>query len=617
MLSLLSLGHQTASAAGPICTVSPSGDYTTIQAAVNDVGCSTINVAAGAYGENVNITRTLTLNGAQAGVAVGSRTSGGPAESTISGVSTVGASAAITIDASGVVVDGFSLKNSVNVTGSASGVYLQDGAASAIIRNNFIDNIITSDTGGNGKAQGVNVEGGPDGIQIVNNSITAVESYQSAKGIFVGVGSDPANNTVISGNVIAGITSDAKGAYAILINPATPGHSGLEIRDNQITNLNGAGWVHAISLDGDTPNAVVESNDISGLSDQSVPIDARAVSLESNPSFASVEVHSNNFNIDTSLYGVALDPSLTGGTLDATCNWWGDASGPGPVGPGSGALVSPNVDYDPWLTAPAPGGGCATVTVRKDFTPDSNQSVDITLSCAGSSPETKPVSEAIPAEFDVAVSGGSCTVSEPVMNGYYTKIVCGETQYMVGNVQAVSYTFDVDAGDAITCTFYNVQAPPECANIHFSKVIIGTDGKDRISGTSGNDLIVGLGDKDTIDGGGGNDCILGGDGNDSLKGSNGNDVIFGGDGNDTVDGGNGNDTLRGEAGDDKLSGGNDKDNIQGGDDNDTVNGGNDNDVLYGNSGVDSVNGSNGTDRCGVAEGGETRTSCEQLAAPLP
>src|SRR6267142_4761853 len=51
---------------GPICSV--PGDYSTIQAAVNDPGCTTINVAAGTYVENVTINRTVTLNGAQAGV---------------------------------------------------------------------------------------------------------------------------------------------------------------------------------------------------------------------------------------------------------------------------------------------------------------------------------------------------------------------------------------------------------------------------------------------------------------------------------------------------------------------------------------------------------------------
>ncbi len=54
-----------ARAAGPVCTVGASGaDYTTIQAAVNDGGCATINVAAGTYVENVLVNRAVTINGA-------------------------------------------------------------------------------------------------------------------------------------------------------------------------------------------------------------------------------------------------------------------------------------------------------------------------------------------------------------------------------------------------------------------------------------------------------------------------------------------------------------------------------------------------------------------------
>jgi len=37
--------------------------------------------------------------------------------------------------------------------------------------------------------------------------------------------------------------------------------------------------------------------------------------------------------------------------VDATNNWWGDSSGPGGVGPGTGDSVSTNVAYDPWLGA--------------------------------------------------------------------------------------------------------------------------------------------------------------------------------------------------------------------------------------------------------------------------
>jgi hypothetical protein len=46
--------------------------------------------------------------------------------------------------------------------------------------------------------------------------------------------------------------------------------------------------------------------------------------------------------------------------LVAANNWWGAADGPGPVGPGSGDLVSANVDYAPWLTS-APSPTCPPV----------------------------------------------------------------------------------------------------------------------------------------------------------------------------------------------------------------------------------------------------------------
>ena len=44
--------------------------------------------------------------------------------------------------------------------------------------------------------------------------------------------------------------------------------------------------------------------------------------------------------------------NASGTTVDARWCWWGDPSGPGPVGPGSGAQVSTNVLYEPWLGQP-------------------------------------------------------------------------------------------------------------------------------------------------------------------------------------------------------------------------------------------------------------------------
>jgi len=60
-----------AQAAGPVCTVGANGaTYNTIQAAVNDSGCTTINVAVGTYTENVTIGRSVTINGATSGSTV-------------------------------------------------------------------------------------------------------------------------------------------------------------------------------------------------------------------------------------------------------------------------------------------------------------------------------------------------------------------------------------------------------------------------------------------------------------------------------------------------------------------------------------------------------------------
>jgi predicted outer membrane repeat protein len=76
--SMLAFGipsPQTAQATSPssapsesTCNVPNGGTYNhpTIQAAVNDTGCATINVAAGWYQENVKIGRAVTINGAGA-----------------------------------------------------------------------------------------------------------------------------------------------------------------------------------------------------------------------------------------------------------------------------------------------------------------------------------------------------------------------------------------------------------------------------------------------------------------------------------------------------------------------------------------------------------------------
>jgi hypothetical protein len=363
------LGTAQAAVGGPTCNV-PT-DYPTIQAAVNDAGCTTINVAPGVYVENVTIPRSLTLNGAQAGQPVVGRVSGGPLESTVQGANPIGSNPVISVQAANVTIDGFTLKNSIT-TNAAIGIAVKTAGNNALITNNFFDGITTSDTGGNGTAQAVYLENGPDGVKITKNDMRNIQSARSAKGVTIGDSSstNPSTNVLIEGNSITSVTSVSRGAYGISVNNGNgaTANSGLVIRDNSISALNGGGWVHAIGLEANTPGVLVVDNDISNLT--SATPDSIAVWFESNPSFSTGQVHTNNFIVTAASYGIAVHPALalTGGSVSGTCNWWNSATGPtSPSNPGgTGAQVSSGVIFAPWLIAPAPGGACIGGNVATD-----------------------------------------------------------------------------------------------------------------------------------------------------------------------------------------------------------------------------------------------------------
>ena len=65
------------------------------------------------------------------------------------------------------------------------------------------------------------------------------------------------------------------------------------------------------------------------------------------------KVHINNCSIINNTKGAEVSfntSSPPNEEVDAKNNWWGDASGPSGVGPGSGDSVSQYVAYEPWLT---------------------------------------------------------------------------------------------------------------------------------------------------------------------------------------------------------------------------------------------------------------------------
>ncbi|MEM7115242.1 MAG: 6-bladed beta-propeller [Chloroflexota bacterium] len=165
-----------------------------------------------------------------------------------------------------------------------------------------------------------------------------------------------------------------------------------------------------------------------------------------------------------------------------------------------------------------------------------------------------------------------------------------------GGADADSVTTAVD--------FLPASCDPNDAGLNYT-LIMGTDRRDRITGTPGNDIIIVLGDHDTVDALEGNDCIIGGAGNDRIYGGPGDDIIWGGEENNTVVYDRSDrDRLYGREGNDEIHGGGDHDHIEGdegndvlyGDDgNDGMHGDDDNDDMFGGPGRDRMDGHDGND----------------------
>lgn len=361
-ISVFALNRANAAVGGPVCNV--PADYATIQAAEDEAACATIKVAAGTYTENVVIDRKVNLKGAKAGTPYWTRTFGSASESKISGK--------VTVQAADVTVDGFSLTN----PDQGFGILVKTAGNNAVIKNNIMDTVGAITYLDSGGTQAIYLENGPDNVKILRNKINNVQSDRSAKAIYIGdsTAADPSLDIRIDSNSISNVVSN-RGAYGVHVNngsstsPTAVGFTTLKVRSNKISTLTGS-WVHAVGLEGETPNAVVKFNSISNLTDiNPAPIaDAAGVFFEANPAFYTAQVNRNDLAVGTDNFGIALHPSLlavyqvSNLSVDGECNWWGAKNGPGAgtgsVGTGSGSRVTSNVDYKPWQKSSNLNKGC-------------------------------------------------------------------------------------------------------------------------------------------------------------------------------------------------------------------------------------------------------------------
>ena len=320
--------------------------FKTIQYAIDQcTGGDTINVAAGTYAEaeitaqglepkpyttSVQIDKALTLRGANADVnpVTGTR----EAESIIDAG---GADRAVNILGNlGVVTfDGFTVRNFAN-QGICHRFYEREGTTVHVLNNIVIAPAVAA-------AHGNSIQVSGDNSTVIGNDVSGAlleDEFWGGTAILV----IAADNVVVRNNSVhnCGDMGIAVAGYGPWGGPAI---SNI-IEHNTVQ---GCGW--GIDLQNDVQNTIIRYNNVlnNGLDYTDGSGIATWKPFDVTPS--GTKIHFNNI-VGNGPYGVI---SWDGEEIDATCNWWGDASGPDDddnIINGTGDKISTNVDADPYLT---------------------------------------------------------------------------------------------------------------------------------------------------------------------------------------------------------------------------------------------------------------------------
>jgi len=305
-----------------VCSV--DGTYTTIQAAVDaEAAGSTITVCAGTYPEDVSVSKPLTIQGANAGVA-GDDTRG--AESILDG--------SFAVSANDVTIDGFTIDPSSGSSVTMQGAYTGETITNNVINDNgYAVNFNTGDTTishnkivyGPTFTTGVEANSNPaGGLTFDSNVFTGDGAHSPADITVIGNKTSQTSNVTVTGNkstsgttLIALFNTDtasiadntADGAAGSSLVYIGGNDSNVTVNDNKLTNSGTGVNVANDSGDGANNNVTVSSNDLTG--------------------------NTAGVKVGTTAYTAGI-------AVEATGNWWGDASGPTDSTAGDGSIPDTN-----------------------------------------------------------------------------------------------------------------------------------------------------------------------------------------------------------------------------------------------------------------------------------
>jgi hypothetical protein len=339
---------------GNAATVNVQSNSAEIQDAIDVAAAgASVDVAAGSFTENLSIGKSVTLEGAQVGIAVSGRTAGDSSESTIAGTHT--------ITGSTVIIDGFTLSDPDAGSGNVLvGLDSSSGAIDQItLKNNFMElgsGDIGIDLGGysttNDAITNITIEdsdfGGP--VDKVSNPMRIGSWFTADYDVEV-------DNITFQRNVVD--------SGSIPIQLEGESLANITISENTFTNTDGTVYVWSNANPGvpvELSNFDYSNNDVDSSNTYGVGIGVGNNLDNDDLDTGTISITNNSFDNVPGGYGIGAVSVVSSGftgTIDATANWWGDTSGPvdssddtatgGFYNPtGLGSAVGDHVDYSPW-----------------------------------------------------------------------------------------------------------------------------------------------------------------------------------------------------------------------------------------------------------------------------
>ena len=373
--------------------VGSSTVYSTIQAAVNAAAPgAVVTVDAGTYAEQVVITKSLTLKGAESGVdARSTRINASVSESVVTGaVSGSFRTSAFSIKANDVTIDGFTVQSETNQdTSTGAGIVIAPNMSGTHILNNIIQNNVSgiflannsstdpaiiqynlfrnNNNAGSDGGRGIYTDQGISGGNLTNvtidsnafinnrggNSTTTLEAACAFEASIVNAQS----NIRVTNNVM-----DHNGKAVLFFNT-----TGITITGNYITDTLDQ-YSGTLRFEGNDHNVTIDYNTVYDNTGPAVAVDSKGVPGDDS----GFTVNYNNFYGNSFAYGSHLSVVVNGnaydGPFNAQNNWWGNASGPGGDGPGTGDTIygeghvvsgsqwatssGGSETFSPWATSP-------------------------------------------------------------------------------------------------------------------------------------------------------------------------------------------------------------------------------------------------------------------------